>query len=377
MEELVARLQERGSALGLVGLGICHAEPFSDVRAEMESRLAGGKLGRMRFTYTDPDTATDIRRSFPWASRLVVGATTYLPAAGNPGPDHANHGRVARFATSDHYALLRRGLGAVREILVSAGFQAETLVDDNRLVDRAAAIRAGIAWWGKSTMVLTPKYGPWTLLGSVATDAELPVTKPMQRDCGTCTACVPACPTGALDRVGIIDATRCISYWAQMPGDIPIPIREAWGDRLYGCDACLDACPPGQRWSSEAADGMGRVDLVRLLTQPDHKLLADFSHFYLPRNDPAYLRRNALVALGHCGSPEATPVVAEYVESKRAMLRSHAAWALGRLGDAATVKVLTRAVKGESSASVSAEIEAALVTLRGEEDEVRPSPTAT
>ena len=248
----------------------------------------------------------------------------------------------------------------MQEVLRSAGYQAEVLVDDNRLVDRAAAVRAGIAWWGKSTMVLTPKYGPWTLLGSVATDADLPLSSPMVRDCGSCVACIPACPTGALDREGRLDANRCISYWAQMPGDIPLPMRRAWGDRLYGCDACLDVCPPGDRWARLASAGAGRVDLLQLLAQADDELRTAYAHFYIPRNDPVYLRRNALVALGHCGGPDATPVVATYLRNRRPLLRAHAAWSLGQIGGSGAVAALQAAVPEESDPTVLAEIEAAL-----------------
>jgi epoxyqueuosine reductase len=373
---MLARLQETGSSHGLVGLGICEVEPFDEARDEMNRRLTSGESGRMRFTFSDPGIATDVRRSFPWAIRLVVCATTYLPAAGNPGPGRANHGRVARFATSDHYAALRRALSALAEVLQAAGHRAEVLIDDNRLVDRAAAVRAGIAWWGKSTMALMPKYGPWTLLGSIATDAVLPVAEPMLRDCGTCVACIPACPTGALDNEGTLDATRCISYWAQMPGAIPIPIREAWGDRLYGCDSCLDTCPPGQRWLNLApSDGTGRVPLLEALTQSDDELHKVYAHFYVPRNDPDYLRRNALVALGHCGGSEAIPVVAGYLADVRPMLRSHAAWALGRMGGLAAESALEAALKTEQDFAVRAELEAALERAPTFSSRPRGAPT--
>jgi epoxyqueuosine reductase len=364
VHDIVTLLQETGSASGLVGLGVCSVAPFADVRAEMNRRKAGGESGRLRFTYGDLEVATDIRQSFPWAFRLVVGATTYLPAAGNPGPPRTNHGRVARFATSDHYEPLRRGLESVGDVLRAAGHKAEVLVDDNRLVDRAAAVRAGLAWWGKSTMALSPKYGPWTLLGSVVTDADLPVTSPMVRDCGPCIACIPACPTGALNQEGTIDATRCVSYWAQMPGVIPLAIREAWGDRLYGCDACLEACPPGRRWQGLVPDGTGRTDLLEVLATPDDDLSSAYSHFYTPRNDPGYLRRNALVALGHSGTPDAIPVLAGYLAANRPMLRLHAAWALGRLGGADAQAALEGAVLSETDPAVSSEIDFALATAR-------------
>lgn len=353
---LFEQLQQLGEAHDLAGLGVCSVEPFAEVRDEMERRLLSGEAGRRRFTYTDPSAATDIRSTFPWAESLVVAAATYLPAAGRPGPASGNSGRISRFATSDHYRPLRAALGEAALQLVGAGHQAEVLVDDNRLVDRAAAVRAGVAWWGKSTMVLAPKFGPWLLLGSVVTDAPLPVTPPMTRDCGTCTACIPACPTGALDSEGVLDAPRCISYWAQTPGTIPVDIREAWGDRLYGCDECLTACPPGQRWEEQESEMDGRVDLLFLLEKTDDELINEYSHFYVPRRDAGFLRRNALVGLGHSGSAAAVPVVAQLLGSSRPMLRLHAAWALGALGGAGAAAALAGAADLESDVEVLSEI---------------------
>ncbi len=360
---LLARLHVLGEKHGLTGLGVCPVEPFSAVREEMERRLASGESGRRRFTYTDPEIATDIRRTYPWAERLLVGSISYVPAAGRPGPPAADTGRIARFATSDHYRPLRAALAQLATHLAGAGFRAEVLADDNRLVDRAAAVRAGLAWWGKSTMALAPRYGPWLLLGSVVTDAALAASEPMVRDCGTCTACIPACPTGALDVEGVLDATLCISYWAQTPGNIPTEVRDAWGDRFYGCDECLDACPPGQRWEAEATSHAGRVNLLEVLAATDEELIAEFAHFYIPRRDARFLRRNALVALGHSGSLAAVPTIARYLRSPQPLLRAHAAWALGRIGAEAASEALRDAQAGELDAEVLGEIEQALGML--------------
>ncbi len=365
------RLRRVGEAHGGVGLGVCSVEPFEPVRAEMERRLESGEAGRRRFTYTDPAAATDVRSTYSWAERLVVATVTYLPEAGRPGPPAANTGRIARFATTDQYVPLRGLLAGLSEELESAGFRAEALADDNRLVDRAAAVRAGVAWWGKSTMALAPKYGPWLLLGSVVTDAALPVSEPMVRDCGTCTACIPACPTGALDSVGVLDATRCISYWAQTPGLIPLEIREAWGDRLYGCDDCLEACPPGERLEHQSESVAGRVDLIELLAGEDAELLAEYGHFYIPRRDARFLRRNALVALGHSGTSEAVPVLTGYLQSPVAVLRAHAAWALGRLDASSAAPAMEEAAAVETDETVHGELVAALERLHGPDGPVR------
>lgn len=360
MDQLWETLQATAREHHLVGLGISATDPFADVLQEMERRRDSGLSGRLRFTYTDPDIATSIGRSFPWAQRLVVAAHTYAPDAGSPGEAEAGTGRIARFATKNHYAALRKGLVAVAEVLVAAGGHAETLVDDNRLVDRAGAVRAGVGWWGKNTMVLAPKFGPWLLLGAVVTDIELPTTEGMARDCGTCSACIPACPTGALDEPGVLDSTKCISYWAQTPGVIPEELRVPWGDRVYGCDDCLEACPPGRQWMEESAGRQaGRVGLDELLTASDEELLESYGHFYIPRRNPVFLRRNALIALGNSGGPVAVGLAIRYLHHADPLLRAHAAWALGRLGGAEARQALTGALAEESDPAVRTEIESA------------------
>ncbi|MBS1195854.1 MAG: hypothetical protein H6R33_574, partial [Actinobacteria bacterium] len=193
--DLVAALRAAAAEAGLAAMGVAPAAPFPEVRRALEQRVATGRHGGLRFTFADPARSAAPQASFPWAESLVVAAHAYLGAAGNPGPAAAGTGRVARFATRDHYRPLRAGLAALAGVLVAAGHRAAVLCDDARLVDRAPAVRAGVGWWGKSTMVLAPGQGPWLLLGSLVTDAVLPADSPMGRDCGICAACLPACPT--------------------------------------------------------------------------------------------------------------------------------------------------------------------------------------
>lgn len=333
MVTLEGTLRERASELGLAGFGICAADPFPDTRRDLEEAVESGRSARLTFTFSDPATATEPRRSFPWAESLVVGAHSYAATAGDPGPGRPGVARVARFAVEDHYAPLRESLEALAGVLRKARHRAEVLIDDNRLVDRAAAVRAGVAWWGKSTMALVPGAGPWVLLGTIVTDAKLPATAPMRRDCGTCDACIPACPTGAIIAPGMLDARRCLAAIAQAPGPIPEEFRAVMGDRLYGCDDCLTACPPGHRPLSRGFGPDGRVDLIELLGSSDQTLRRRFDRFYIPRNDMRHLRRNALVALGNTGGPGAVAVLAGYAGHRDAMLREHAMWALEQRDD--------------------------------------------
>ena len=363
--DLVAALSSAAARAGLAALGIASADPFPDIRRGMEERLGAGLHGGLRFTYRNPATATDVRASFPWAECLVVGSWGYLPAAGSPGPPRAGTARVARFATADHYRLLRAGLQSLADLLRAAGRRAEVLCDDSRLVDRAAAVRAGVGWWGRSTMVLSPGQGPWLLLGSVVTDAVLPASPPSRRSCGTCTACLPACPTGALIAPGVLDARRCLAALAQASGAIPHEYRRAMGDRLYGCDACLEACPPGRRCLVGAAGGRGRVNLAGLLAADDAALRQRFGHWYIPGRRVRCLRRNALVALGNAGGREAGQAAAGYLDHDDPMLRGHAAWALGELGGAEARVALARAARRESDGWVLEEIRRAVGEAEG------------
>jgi epoxyqueuosine reductase len=357
LQETIAAVLTRH---GCAGHGVTDAAPFADTEARMVAAVASGRSAGLPFTFRDPATATDVTRSFPWGRRLVVAAMPYLPAAGTPGPGRAGTARVARFATRDHYRPLRAALDEVAVLLKDRGHHAAVLVDDARLVDRAAAVRAGVGWSGSSTLVLVPGAGPWVLLGSVVTDAELALTTAMRRTCGTCSACLPACPTGAIVAPGVLDARRCLSAVLQSPGTIPLDLREAVGDRLYGCDDCLEACPPGDRVMESASSPGGRVELSRLLAADDASLRRAFPHFYVPRNEGRWLRRNALVVLGNSGGQAVVGVVAGYAGHPDPMLRSHAVWALGRIGGPRARAVLARVLESEHAAEVLAEATRAL-----------------
>lgn len=328
--DLLPALRSTAARAGLAAVRVAGAEPFDATRREMERRAEAGWHGGLGFTYRDPAVAADVRRSYPWARRLVVAAWGYLPDAGSPGPGRPGMGRVARFATADHYRPLRAGLEALAACLRTAGQRAEVLCDDSRLVDRAAAARAGLGWWGKSTMVLCPGWGPWVLLGCVATDAPLAASAPSRRDCGRCNACLEACPTGALIAPGVLDARRCLARITQAAGPIPEPFRPALGDRVYGCDDCLEACPPGRRRLQATTATAGRIDLAALLRADDASLRARWGHWYIPGRRLRYLRRNALVATGNSGGHAARAAAAGYLGSPDLLLAEHAAWALAQ-----------------------------------------------
>jgi len=333
----VESLRRAGLGAGLDAVAVTTAAPFDDVRETLEERKAEGLHGGMMFTYRRPARSTDPAQALPGARSLVVGAKAYLqdePVLDLRGPV----GRVARYAWTDHYALLKDGLAAVARGLSDAGWRTRVVADDNALVDRAAAHRAGIGWWGKNANLLLPGLGSWYVLGSVITDAPLPAAAgPVDDRCGGCTRCLDGCPTGAITAPGVVDARRCLSWLLQAEGVFPLEHRAALGGRVYGCDDCQEVCPPNRRAPVAAATGSERpaVPLLALLDDDDGTVLTWADRWYIPRREVRYVRRNALVALGNVGDPTDADVEAalvRHLDHPDPMLRAHAVWAARRMG---------------------------------------------
>lgn len=344
--ELRDRVAAAGRDHGLDEVGCTDVAPFPEVRRSLDQRKAAGQHAGMSFTFRNPRRSTEPDRLLRNARTLVVGAKSYLePRPERPvGPVAA----VARYAWRDHYAELRAGLDAMAEVLRDHGHRAAVFADDNALVDRAAAHRAGIGWWGRNSNLLVPGAGSWFVLGSVVTDAALPVAStPVADGCRSCTRCVDACPTGAITADGVIDARRCLAWLVQDVGVFPREHRVALGDRIYGCDDCQEVCPPGRRDVAAADRGEVAVHLgsppdawvsVLELLDPevaDDELLERFGRWYIPRRDPRHLRRNALVVLGNVGDvsdPRQRATLAWWCRDDDELLRAHAVWAAARLG---------------------------------------------
>ena len=216
------------------------------------------------------------------------------------------------------------------------------LVDANQHVDREGAARAGVGFYGKNTMLITRTHGSWVVLGTLVTDVEIEPSAPLELDCGSCTLCIEACPTGALDEPGVVDSTKCLSYWTQAPDAIPEPYREELGAQVYGCDICQDVCPWNRGIEKRRADREPPAD-----AEP-RRLAARLASG--ARRGAARPLRAALLSRATtratCGetpsSPRATrPIrrladaVRPHAEGDDELLREHAEWALARLEDRA------------------------------------------
>jgi epoxyqueuosine reductase len=326
-----AELIALAHGLGLDAVGVAAAEPYEGTERHIRERRARGLFADMRFTMARPEVSCHPETLLPDARSVVSAALCYWADGPEPGP---GEGRLPRYTWSDRYAELREKLDALGRRLGGAH---RVLVDANQHVDREAAARSGVGFYGKNTMLITRRHGSWVVLGTLVSDVELEPTPPLDAGCGSCTLCVEACPTGALDEPGTLDATRCLSYWSQAPAAIPEEFREPMGDLAYGCDICQDVCPwnrgveKRRAATAPPARAEPTVDLVAWLEADGDELVGSYDRLYVPGNDPRWLRRNALVALGNSGLPEHEPVLAAYAEGEDELLAEHARWALGRL----------------------------------------------
>jgi epoxyqueuosine reductase len=324
-----AELSRLGDELGLDVVGAAPVAPYEETERHIRERRERGLFADMRFTMARPEESCHPETLLDGARSVVSAALCYYAEADEPPP---GHGRLPRYTWRDAYAELREKLDALGHRLGGAH---RVFVDANQHVDREAAARAGVGFYGKNTMLITRRFGSWVVLGTLVTDIELEPTPPLDLDCGSCTLCIDACPTGALDEPGVLDATRCLSYWTQSAEPFPEPYREALGDQVYGCDICQDVCPWNRgierRRAGEAAppDAEPHVSLVDWLEADDEALRRRYDRLFVPRNDPRYLRRNALVALGNAGGD---PALAErYADTDDPLLREHGDWALARI----------------------------------------------
>jgi epoxyqueuosine reductase len=327
----VAELYELAEELGLDVVGAAPAEPYEDTERHIRERKSRGLFADMRFTMAQPEVSCHPEGLLPGARTVVSAALCYYAPGPSPAP---GEGRLPRYTWWDAYAELREKLEALGRRL---GGAYRVLVDANQHVDREGAVRSGVGFYGKNTMLITRRHGSWVVLGTLVTDVEIEPTPRLELDCGSCTLCIDACPTGALDEPGTLDATKCLSYWTQSSESIPEEYREELGDRVYGCDICQDVCPwnrgvERRRANAPLPDGAEpAVSLVDWLEPEGDQLVGRYERLFVPKKDARYLRRNALIALGNAGGPDQLEQAEPFLGDPDDMIRETAEWALARL----------------------------------------------
>jgi epoxyqueuosine reductase len=328
-----AELSGLAAEVGIDVVGAAPAEPYEATERHIRERKERGLFADMRFTMAQPEVSCHPELLVEGARTVVSAALCYYAPGPKPGRDE---GRLPRYAWRDEYSELRSRLTELGNRL---GGAYRVLVDANDHVDREAAVRAGVAFYGKNTMAITRRFGSWVVLGTLVTDVEIETTPTLGLDCGSCRLCIDACPTGALDEPGVLDATKCLSYWTQAPEPIPEDYRAELNDSVYGCDICQDVCPwnrgveKRRRGSSLPDEATPVVSLLHWLDHDGDDLAAELDRLYVPRNDVRWLRRNALVAAGNVGSRDLVPAVEHLAAGDDPMLQDAAAWALDRLSE--------------------------------------------
>src|SRR6266545_3954691 len=277
-------LERLAEELGIDVIGAAPAEPYAETERHIQERRERGLFADMRFTMARPEVSCHPESLFPGARTVVSAALCYYADAEGPGP---GEGRLPRYTWFDAYAELREKLDALGRRL---GGEYRVLVDENDHVDREAAARSGVGFYGKNTMLITRRHGSWVVLGTLVTDVEIEQTQALELDCGACTLCIEACPTGALDEPGVLDSTKCLSYWTQAPAPIPEEYRVELGDQVYGCDICQDVCPwnrgvEKRRADMSAPDGAEpHVRLAEWLEEDGTALTQRYDRLYVPKN---------------------------------------------------------------------------------------------
>ena len=376
--ELTARIRAKARDLGFDAVGVAPVQP-SAFGAAYERWVAEGMHGEMG--YLAREDALAKRKHpvvlVPGARSAVVVALEYFNFDEDPDVTRdPSRGVVARYARNlDYHEVMKERLIALQEWigadLTPVGGRA--YVDTGALLERELAQRAGLGWFGRNTMLIQPRRGSFYFLGVLLLDVELEYDEPFAKEhCGRCSACVDACPTGALlgrDETGAprMDARRCISYLTiELKGAIPREMRPLIGNRIYGCDICQEVCPwnsfaePTRDEALLAREGLDGPSLIEWMGMTQEEFSARFKGSPIKRAKRRGLLRNVAVALGNWGSPEAVPVLAAALNDEEPLVRGHAAWALGRIGTEAARQALRGRAEVEDDDWVREELSLAL-----------------
>jgi epoxyqueuosine reductase len=336
--ELKREIIDRATALGFDSCRIAAAVSprHGD---EFREWLREGAAGEMEWLARGEEKRCDPQQVLPGARSVIVVALNYWQGAIQARElPHAAHGRIARYAWGDDYhEVMLPKLEELSAFLAERGGRQKCYVDTGPILERDHAAEAGVGWHGKSTMLIDPQLGTWFFLGEILTTLELPADEPQPSRCGTCVRCITACPTGAITEAHRLDARRCISYLTiELKGSIPLELRPLIGDRIYGCDDCLDACPWNRfasisREAALAAGSATQMPLREYLALDDTQFRGLFRRSPIKRIKRRGFLRNVCVALGNVGTRADLPALRRAVSDPEPLIAEHSAWAISRI----------------------------------------------
>lgn len=366
--EIADRLKQQAQALGFVGSGICAAVQPPGLE-HLWDWLAAGYAGEMHWFEQRRGAYTHPEHVLAGAKSLLVLAYPYRTE--EPQPAQPGQGRVSRYAWGfDYHDVVRKKLRELVKQLQELRPEASArgVVDTAPLLEGEFAQLAGLGWIGKNTLLLNREFGSWFFLAAVLTDVELPPDEPFTANhCGTCRACLDACPTDAFVDAYQLDATKCISYLTiELRENVPEPLRNGLGDWVFGCDICQDVCPWNRKVPAQAEspftprDGLNPLNLLELFDLSEEEFRPFFRRTPLWRAKRRGLLRNAALVLGNQGDPQAIPALAKGLQDEEALVRSAAAWALGQMEEETARQVLLARWEVEWEESVRSEISRAL-----------------
>ena len=338
-------VKRQAIACGFDLCGIAPAEALPELQFFREW-VGAGYAGEMDYLARTVDRRTDVRQVLPSARSVIVFGTIYNTdkpySTENADPAQA---AVARYAWGDDYhVVIQSRLESMRAWLraeAGEGVEAKAYVDTGHVQERAFARHAGIGWIGKNCCVINPDVGSWIFLSEILCSLDLEPDPPALDQCGTCTMCLDACPTGALTAPHTLDSRRCLSYLTiEIKGSIPVEHRPSIGEHAYGCDICQEVCPynavpaisTDPAWT--ARDGLEGRPLLELWQRSDDDLRRLLKGSAMKRAGVRRFRRNLAVALANAGDPAVVPAL----EAKHAplcedpLVEEHVRWAVETLG---------------------------------------------
>ena len=367
---LSEQIKEEAQRLGfeIVGISPVKLPPHEQSFAEWLREGFAGELAYLRRT---EDLRRNPHKLVPWAMSVVSVGMNYFTPFPRPAISEEPKGWISRYAWGDDYHDLMHHkleslLAAIRE-LWRGPLDGKAFVDSGPVLERDHAGIAGLGWIGKNTHLISPKKGSWFFLGELFLSISLAYDRPVRDRCGSCDLCLKACPTAAFVGPYILDARRCISYLTiELKGWMPRHLRPLVGAHIFGCDICQEVCPYNVKAqpTTEAAyaprEGFHAPDLIALLSLSQEEFRKRFRGSPILRAKRRGFLRNVAVALGNIRSVEAVPALVRALDDVEALVRGHAAWALGRIGSCHALEALTRRLRIETDSEVKDEIQAAI-----------------